>query len=193
MADQRCGGFWRRLLAFMIDKTIIYALSLNISLIVLFAAGLGNDITSLLQSPPEEIARGAGALSFLCAFLSLLVDMTYFTWFHGISGQTPGKMLFRLRVVTASGQPVTTGTAFLRWTGYLISGLFFFAGFLWIAFDRKKQGWHDKIAMTMVVCVDKAAAPASPSPAAPPSEPPLSEKSPANQDSEKEAVAIDKP
>jgi len=45
----------------------------------------------------------------------------------------------------------------------------------------------------MVVCVDKAAAPASSSSIAPPSEPPLSETSTVNQDSEKEAVAIDKP
>ena len=181
MTNIHYAGFWRRLLAFMIDKAIVYAISLNVSLIALFAVGLGSDIMKLLQSPPEELARGAGALSFLCVFLSLLIDMTYFTWFHGISGQTPGKMLFRLRVIAASGEPVTTGTAFLRWAGYLISGLFFSIGFLWIAFDRKKQGWHDKIAMTIVVCVDKATA--TPSPSLPSlSEPPLLEPSSTNED-----------
>ncbi len=155
MENRHYGGFWRRLLAFMIDKTIIYALSLNVSLIVLLIAGLGGDIMTLLHSSTEEITGKIGALTTLCVFLSLIIDMGYFTWFHGVNGQTPGKMLLRLRVIAASGEPITRGTAFLRWTGYLISGLFFFLGFFWIAIDRRKQGWHDKIAMTLVVPVAK--------------------------------------
>lgn len=185
MTNEHYGGFWRRLLAFMIDKTIVYALSLNISLIALFAVGLGNDIMSILQSPPEQISRGIGAFTFLCVFLSLLIDMTYFTWFHGVSGQTPGKMLLHLRVIAVSGEHVTAGTAFLRWSGYLISGLFFSLGFLWIAFDRKKQGWHDKIAMTLVVCVDKV-------PATAPPELSLSTTSPADEVNKPEALPDEK-
>lgn len=153
MVDRHYGGFWRRMVAFMIDKTIIYALSLNVSLIVLLAAGLGGNIMSLLQSPAEEATARIGALSSLCVFLSVIIDMVYFTWFIGVSGQTPGKMLLRLRVVAASGEPATPGTAFLRWAGSIVSGLFFFLGFFWIAIDRKKQGWHDKIAMTIVIPV----------------------------------------
>jgi len=155
MENQHYGGFWRRFLAFMIDKTIIYALLLNVSLIALLAVGLGGDIMALVHSSTEEITGKIGALTTLCFFLSLIIDMAYFTWFHGVNGQTPGKMLLRLRVITASGEPITPGTAFLRWTGYLISGLFFFLGFFWIAIDRRKQGWHDKIALTLVVPVAK--------------------------------------
>ncbi len=155
MKNRHYGGFWRRLLAFMIDKTIVYALSLNVSLIALLIVGLGGDIMTLLHSSTEEITGKIGALTTLCVFLSLIIDMAYFTWFHGINGQTPGKMLLRLRVIAASGEPITPGTAFLRWTGYVISGLFFFLGFFWIAIDRRKQGWHDKIALTLVVPVTK--------------------------------------
>lgn len=155
MDDQHYGGFWRRMAAFMIDKTIIYAFSFNVSLIVFLAVGLGGDIISLLRSPAEEATARIGSLTSLCVFLSVIIDMIYFTWFIGVSGQTPGKMLLRLRVVAASGEPVTTGTAFLRWTGTIISGLFFFLGFFWIAIDPKKQGWHDKIAMTFVVPVSR--------------------------------------
>lgn len=153
MEERRYGGFWKRLLAFMIDKTIIYALSLNISLIILLAAGIGNDVMSIIQAPPEKLSRGIGAFAAVSTLLSILIDMTYFTWFTGVSGQTPGKMLMRLRVIAASGDAITTGTAFLRWTGCIVSGVAFFLGFLWIPFDRKKQGWHDKIAMTVVVHV----------------------------------------
>ena len=92
---------------------------------------------------------GVFALLYLAA--SLLAGMTYFTWFHGIAGRTPGKMLLGLRVIQASGDPMTPGIAFLRWVGYLISGPVFCLGFLWVAFDGRKQGWHDKIAATLVI------------------------------------------
>ncbi len=46
---------------------------------------------------------------------------------------------------------MTFGVAFLRWVGSLISGLFLWLGYLWIAIDGRKQGWHDKIAATLVV------------------------------------------
>ena len=151
MTTEIYGGFWRRFFAFLIDKIVIYALSFNICVVAIFAVGLGSDMREIMSSTPQEISGRIGAFMSLCVFLSLLVDMVYFTLFHGISGQTPGKMLLRLQVIGISGTPITIGTAFLRWVGYLISGLFFFLGFLWIAFDRKKQGWHDKIAMTCVV------------------------------------------
>ena len=46
---------------------------------------------------------------------------------------------------------MTFGLAFLRWVGYILSGIFLYLGFLWIAWDGRKQGWHDKIAGTVVV------------------------------------------
>ena len=35
--------------------------------------------------------------------------------------------------------------------GKLLSGLALGLGFVWVAWDEKKQGWHDKIAKTYVV------------------------------------------
>ena len=46
---------------------------------------------------------------------------------------------------------MTLGIAFLRWVGAIVSGLVFMLGFVWIAFDGRKQGWHDKIAATLVI------------------------------------------
>jgi uncharacterized RDD family membrane protein YckC len=187
MTNERYGGFWRRLGAFIIDKTFVCSLSFNISLLALFAVGLGNDIMTLLQSPPEELSRQIGAVALLCLFLSLLIDMTYFTWFHGVNGQTPGKMLLRLRVIQASGEPVTPGTAFLRWAACLISGLVFWLGFFWIALDSRKQGWHDKIAMTFVVRLEKTSA--SPLPSRPP---PVSLTLPSDEANETDALTDQK-
>ncbi|MEK6734314.1 MAG: RDD family protein [Pseudomonadota bacterium] len=37
----------------------------------------------------------------------------------------------------------------------ILSALPFFLGYLWIVFDPKKQGWHDKLAGTLVIKCDE--------------------------------------
>ncbi len=81
----------------------------------------------------------------------LLIVVSYFTFFHGYTGQTPGKKLFGLKVVHTSGLPLTFGQAFLRWVGYVLSALPMSAGFLWAVIDKNKQGWHDKLSDTYVI------------------------------------------
>lgn len=158
MTEEHVGGFWRRSVAYGIDKMI-----LQVFYIILFVAGLliqGGDQPAWhgMEMDLYESLVGTGVI-WIYYLMSLFLDMIYFTWFHGTIGQTPGKMLMRLRVVQATGEPMTFGIAFLRWVGYLISTLAAYLGFIWIAFDRRKQGWHDKIAGTMVVtgkkCLDK--------------------------------------
>jgi uncharacterized RDD family membrane protein YckC len=65
---------------------------------------------------------------------------------------TPGKMLFGARIVDASsGLPLRFGQACMRYLGYYISTLFMCMGFIWVGFDPRKQGWHDKLAHSVVV------------------------------------------
>jgi uncharacterized RDD family membrane protein YckC len=151
MTDRRYGGFWRRLFAFLIDKVILYFVSLILFLIGLLALGLRGDMMDRVLAAHADLTHGMGVFALLYLAASLLAGMTYFTWFHGMGGRTPGKMLLGLRVIQASGEPMTPGIAFLRWVGYLISGAVLCLGFLWIAFDGRKQGWHDKIAATLVI------------------------------------------
>ena len=151
MTGRRYGGFWRRLLAFLIDKVILYFVTLILFLIGLLALGLKGNMTDRVLSSLGDPAHGIGVFALLYIAASLLAGMIYFTVFHGIAGRTPGKMLLGLRVIQTSGDPITTGIAFLRWVGYLISGPLFGLGFLWVAFDGRKQGWHDKIAATLVI------------------------------------------
>lgn len=151
MTDRRYGGFWRRSIAYLIDEAILYFVSLILFLIGLLALGLKEDMIANVLTSPDDLTRGMGVPGLLYIAASLLAGMTYFTWFHGIAGRTPGKMLLGLRVIQASGEPMTPGIAFLRWVGYLISGLLLCLGFLWVAIDRRKQGWHDKIAATVVI------------------------------------------
>jgi uncharacterized RDD family membrane protein YckC len=144
------GGFWRRGLAFFIDSIILYTLST-----ALFAAWITITHTPvdsheffILSNTTPEIFIGV-ILPYYG--ISVLLNMTYFTYFHGTIGQTPGKKLLGLKVIDITGKEMTLGIAFLRWVGYIISKLVLFLGFIWIAFDRRKQGWHDKIAGTCVI------------------------------------------
>jgi len=81
----------------------------------------------------------------------MLINVGYYTYFHGITGQTPGKMAMGLKVIQATGEEMTLGIAFLRYVGSIVSSLCFLLGYIWVAFDRRKQGWHDKIAGTVVI------------------------------------------
>jgi uncharacterized RDD family membrane protein YckC len=54
-------------------------------------------------------------------------------------------------VDAATGNPLTTGQAIGRYFGYFVSAIPFGLGLIWVAFDSKKQGWHDKMAGTVVV------------------------------------------
>jgi uncharacterized RDD family membrane protein YckC len=94
--------------------------------------------------------RASSILIFTWIFYAAMT-IAYFTYFHGTTGRTPGKMLLGLQVLSADGTPISFGIAFLRAVGYLVSGALFNIGFIWAAFDKRKQGWHDKIADTIVI------------------------------------------
>jgi hypothetical protein len=64
---------------------------------------------------------------------------------------TPAKFLFGQKVVGTDGELLSWGGALLRYFGYIVSAVVLSIGFLWVAFDRKRQGWHDKIASTYVI------------------------------------------
>ncbi len=71
-------------------------------------------------------------------------------WIH--LGATPGKMAMSARIVDAdTGAPLTATQSVIRYLGYFVSMIPFGVGCLWVAFDRRKQGWHDKMANSVVV------------------------------------------
>jgi hypothetical protein len=65
---------------------------------------------------------------------------------------TPGKMICRLKIVDAkTGGPMGDWQSVLRVVGYFVSAIPFGLGFWWIAIDKKRRGWHDLIAGTVVI------------------------------------------
>ena len=91
------------------------------------------------------------AILFVYLF-GLLVTAGYNVFFWGGSGSTPGMRLLKLRVVDAnSGGPIGTGRAIVRYVGFILAALPCWVGLIWAGFDSRAQGWHDKIASTVVV------------------------------------------
>lgn len=80
-----------------------------------------------------------------------LVALAYFAGMWTWKGTTIGCVVLKLKVVRVDGSPMTFPVALVRGLAAAFSLVVFFLGFLWIAWDPEKQGWHDKIAGTVVV------------------------------------------
>jgi uncharacterized RDD family membrane protein YckC len=92
-------------------------------------------------------------LPFLAVIIIPLIYFPYFWSREGPqNGQTPGMKQMGIRVVRDSdGGPITIGPAILRLFGYWVSGLVFYVGYIWIFIDKRRRGWFDLIAGTVVV------------------------------------------
>jgi len=86
------------------------------------------------------------------AALTVLLFLLNFVILAGIGGQTAGMRILGIYIMRVSGQPFDIKRAAVRHLiGYPISMAFFFLGFLWMLWDPRQQGWHDKLAGTIVV------------------------------------------
>jgi uncharacterized RDD family membrane protein YckC len=70
---------------------------------------------------------------------------------------TPGKMATRLRIVDAkTGDKPSKGQFIGRYLAYYVSIIPLCLGIIWIGIDKRKQGWHDKLAGTVVIKSNKS-------------------------------------
>jgi len=145
-------GFWSRAAARIIDVVLILAAYELIYIGDRIGAQAGLWADSGLG---ETGAAGAFSLSnVLRGLFFLLFPVFYYVYLHGSTGQTFGKMAVRIRVVNEDGTPLDYRKAFLRWLGYFLCDLTFNIGYIWAAFDARKQGLHDKVCRTLVLRTD---------------------------------------
>ena len=133
-------GFWRRLIAFLIDVFILTVITVPLLLAI-----YGRSYLRLAH----EGGGIAGVWDFLIQYALPTIAVIVFWRYRGA---TPGKMAISARIVDAKtgGRP-STGRLVVRYFAYLVSMLPLFIGFIWIGIDKRKQGFHDKIAGTLVV------------------------------------------
>ena len=160
-------GFWVRFLAYIVDAIPF----IIVSAVVVVGPLMGGMYNAMLDLPtppygadyysPEYQAWQAAWLERMNVLMSDITPrfwllqvfpVVYFIGFWTWLGRTPGLMLFGLRVAKeADGTPPGFARSVLRYVGYVLSWIALFIGFIWVAFDSRKQGWHDKIAGTFVV------------------------------------------
>ena len=135
-------GFGPRLLAALIDGAMVGFLSFMLA----FVIGLIAIFINLIKTDQDS-----STLQLLTISCLLLFSFVYYIGFWSNEGQTMGMTVVGLQVIRTDGSRLSTGRALLRYIGYIINAILFSIGFLWAAFDSKRQGWHDKLADTLVV------------------------------------------
>lgn len=137
MTNYQYAGFWIRLGAVLIDM---------VALMLLLAVPLSL-IYGVEYWQSEEIVHG-----YWDVLLNYVLPLVATIWFWQKYLGTPGKMALKLKVVDAkTGGKLTVPQAIGRYFAYLVSILPCGLGFVWIAVDSRKQGWHDKLAGSVVI------------------------------------------
>ena len=130
-------GFWIRVWASLIDTVLIC-----IVVYPLLTAVYGDaywESTDFVHGPMDML-------------ISWVLPAVVVVIFWLTRQATPGKMAIAARIVDAkTGGKPTTGQLLIRYVGYFVSSIPFGLGLFWVAFDSRKQGWHDKMAGTVVV------------------------------------------
>lgn len=148
-------GFVSRLLAFVVDTALISFSFVSISWFISVTATMLR-FQSILGFSLNEIPGIQPILDAFfgpvsAGFFTIVYVVGYHVLFLSLTGQTPGKALLGLRVLTVTGKRLSPWRAFLRVMAYLISGLGLYLGFLWVLWDDRRQAWHDKLTGTYVV------------------------------------------
>ncbi len=142
--EPKYAGFWLRAWAAALDSLLLMAL--------LVPAALAVYGVSYFTSPGGWF-RGPADL-----FLQVVLPFLLVFWFWKRWLATPGKMLLASKIVDArSGADPTSRQLLLRYLGYFVGLIPLGLGFFWVLWDGRKQGWHDKLAGTVVI-VDREAA-----------------------------------
>ena len=136
-------GFWKRVAASLIDTLILL-----IVIVPLLLAVYGTGYLARAQE--------SGLAGFWDFVIQVVLPAVAVILFWKYRGATPGKMAISAKIVDAkTGGAPSTGRLVVRYFAYLVSMLPLFIGFIWIGIDRRKQGFHDKIAGTVVVYEDE--------------------------------------
>jgi uncharacterized RDD family membrane protein YckC len=126
-------GFWPRFGAFLIDSVAV--MFLVVPLLMLYFGSDWRDSRGMAYQVINWVPPAVAVLLF---------------WHF--KSATPGKMVISAVIVDArTFGPPTTGQLVVRYVGYYVSTIVLCLGHLWIAFDPRKQGWHDKMANTVVI------------------------------------------
>ena len=132
-------GFWKRFLATIIDSILLSIVLLPPLVAIYGWSYFDPDVTGFIAGPADFI------ISWI---VPIFIIIGFWTWRQA----TPGKMAIKSKIVdAATGEKPTIKQWIMRYIGYFVSFIPLGLGYIWVAFDQRKQGWHDKMAGTVVV------------------------------------------
>ena len=135
--DLKYVGFWKRTVAVLVDTFLIIIVTLPI---LIWAYGID-------YINNEHVEKGSLDFIINYVFPTIVVILLWIYY-----QATPGKMIFKATIVDArTGGKPSLRQLIIRYLGYIISTIPLCLGIFWVAFDKKKQGFHDKLANTVVV------------------------------------------
>jgi uncharacterized RDD family membrane protein YckC len=154
MLRDQPAGFWRRMFAGCFDIFFLMTIAMVLLLESIVAVSLADFYGWASLDTPETEAVLWTVLGLMWSgTAAILLPVLYYTLSEGAFGQTFGKALFGIIVVSADGRPIGYGRAFARLLtlpyALLPAGL----GLLWAALPPAKRGWHDYISATRVISV----------------------------------------
>lgn len=136
-------GFGARLLALIIDVILLSI----IAFVTVFVLGM----LGWIDVEAMRIAQEKGEITTFEIVWNIVATIAFIAMWVIWAG-TPGKLLLKLKILDAeTGNKISVLQAVIRYLMYIPSTLVLFLGFFWILFDKHKQGWHDKVAKTVVV------------------------------------------
>jgi uncharacterized RDD family membrane protein YckC len=143
----RFAGFWIRFVAYLIDSVIVGGVAFGIIKVTgAITVTCPADTVDLTTSCPGGVTTVSPLL-----WVVLIAGILYNPVLWGIGG-TIGQRVLGLRVADANtGAAIGIGHGFLRLVGYIVASIPIYLGLIWVAFDSRKQGWHDKIASSVVI------------------------------------------
>jgi uncharacterized RDD family membrane protein YckC len=140
------GGFWIRVVAFIIDAIIVRAAAWPVSMIF-GLAGMAGMMDGFPHRGLGLHLFGSGAVLMVVVFGSWLYEAFMLSSPYQA---TLGKMIFGIMVSDLHGNRISfaraTGRHFAKW----LSGLFLCIGYIMVGFTERKQGLHDMLAGTLV-------------------------------------------
>ncbi len=146
MSNENYAGFWIRVASTLIDTVALLMVTVPLLTFIYGTDYWALDLKTLQEKPPVM-----GVWDVLLNYIFPVVAVISF-WLY--KSATPGKMLTKLKIVDAkTGEKPKVGQFFLRYIGFIIALLPFLLGVIWVGFDKRKQGWHDKLASTVVIRV----------------------------------------
>jgi uncharacterized RDD family membrane protein YckC len=138
VSDPVYAGFWIRVLAALIDTLLLAVITFPL-LGLIYGRAYFENTTELFAGPLDVL------ISWVLPAIAVILFWMY-------RQATPGKSAVGAKIVdAATGAAPSRGQCIGRYFGYLVSTIPLGLGLVWVAFDSRKQGWHDKLAGTVVI------------------------------------------